>query len=118
VGCAQVRGWRDAHAGLPLLNHGWVAAAGAADNRIEPAALASLPRERRAAHLVDVAHGLAITGQRDKAVSTLLAAERLAAQEVHCRTYAREVITGLARTSVPVPSRELRGLAERAGAEL
>jgi transcriptional regulator with XRE-family HTH domain len=93
-------------------------AACAAAEKIEPAALASLPRERRAAHLVDVAHGLAMSGQRDKALSTLLAAERLAAQEVHCRPYAREVITGLACTSVPVPSRELRGLAERAGAEL
>jgi hypothetical protein len=93
-------------------------AACAAADRIEPGALASLPRERRAAHLVDVAHGLAMTGQRDKAVSTLLTAERLASQEVHCRPYAREVVTGLARRSVPVASRELRGLAERAGVEL
>lgn len=84
--------------------------------RIEPTALESLPRERRAAHLVDVAHGMAMAGRRDNAVSMLLTAERLAAQEVHCRPYAREVVTSLARSSAP--SRDLRGLAERTGADL
>jgi hypothetical protein len=91
-------------------------AAVAAAGRIDPAALGSLPRERRAAHLVDVARGHALAGQRDQATETLLAAERLAAQEVHCRPHASELVTTLVRQSVPAPSARLHGLARRTGA--
>ncbi len=72
--------------------------------------------ERRATHLVDVARGHALAGQRDQATETLLSAERLAAQEVHCRPHDRELITTLVRQSVPAPSARLHGLARRTGA--
>jgi transcriptional regulator with XRE-family HTH domain len=92
------------------------AAALAAVDAIDPVALAALPRERQAAHLLDVAHAQTLTGCRDNAAATLLRAERLAAQEVHSRPYARTVIADLVRMAVPGPSFELRSLAQRAGA--
>jgi transcriptional regulator with XRE-family HTH domain len=82
--------------------------------RIDPHALAVLPRERRTHHLVDLAQAQLYSGQRDQALITLLEAERLASQEVHCRPRTRETIAQLA-TATPVPGPRLRALAERSG---
>jgi transcriptional regulator with XRE-family HTH domain len=81
---------------------------------IDPAALRALPRERQVHHHADLAIAQIQAGQFDAALSTLLYAERLAAQEVHCRPRTRETIARLAE-STPVPSDRLRALARRSG---
>jgi len=82
--------------------------------RITPEALAALPRERRAHLLVDIALGYSQGKRRPAAVTTLLAAEELAPQEVRCRPTSHGLVRELV-TLAPTPSWELRGLAERCG---
>lgn len=77
--------------------------------------LASLPRERRANHLVDVARGYSQWGKRDEALATLLDAEQVAPAEVRFRPVARATITDLVRRSRATPPALLRQLADRAG---
>ena len=74
-----------------------------------------LRRERRANHLVDVARGYAQWGKSEKALATLLEAERLAPAEVRCRPMATATITDLLRRSKPAPPTALQQLADRAG---
>lgn len=81
---------------------------------IDPAALRALPRERQVHHLADLAIAQIQTGRLDEALSTLLAAERLGAQEVHCRPRTRATIARLAEAT-SAPSARLRALAERSG---
>ncbi|WP_143020489.1 helix-turn-helix domain-containing protein [Sinosporangium album] len=90
-------------------------AALSAAQAIDPGAFDSLPRERRAAHTIDLAHSHALVGKTDQALTALLAGERLAPQEVHCRPHAHKVITRLLRAPGTVSPR-LRALATRAGA--
>lgn len=91
------------------------AAAATAAEQIAPDALGGLPRERRAHFLVDVAQGYTQMGRRDTAARTLLAAERLAPQEVHCRPASCNLVRDLVESAVQAPSWDLRGLAERCG---
>ncbi len=60
--------------------------------------LVRLPRERRAAHLLDVSRGYLQAGRRDEAATTLLDADQLAREEVRCRDLTRQVITDLVRS--------------------
>jgi transcriptional regulator with XRE-family HTH domain len=80
--------------------------------------LASLPRERRAHFMTDLAAGHALTGALDSALLVLLAAERLAPQEVHCRASTRELVTDLLRGARPMPETRLTALAGRCGVAL
>ncbi|MGH3781934.1 MAG: helix-turn-helix domain-containing protein [Pseudonocardiaceae bacterium] len=68
--------------------------------------LVHLPRERRASHLLDVTRGYLQAGQRDRASTTLLEADRLAPEEVRCRHKTKLIITDLLssypRGSTPV----------------
>lgn len=77
--------------------------------------LEALPRERRAQFLMDLAAGHALTGRVDSALLVLLAAERLAPQEVHCRAVARTLVSDLMRATRPMPGNGLRALAARCG---
>ncbi|HEV3173612.1 MAG TPA: helix-turn-helix transcriptional regulator [Actinocrinis sp.] len=83
-------------------------------HRIDPAALASLPRERRTHHLADLAAAQVHVGLYDEALGSLLAAEQLASQEVHRRPRTRAAIALLAEAT-PMPSSRLRELARRSG---
>ncbi|GAB3651842.1 helix-turn-helix transcriptional regulator [Actinocorallia lasiicapitis] len=63
---------------------------------LAPDQLATLPRERRANHTVDVARGYAQAGKRDDAVRLVLDADTLAREEVRCRPLARSLVAQLA----------------------
>lgn len=85
-----------------------------AATRIDHDALRAIPRERQVHHLADLAIAQIQTGQYDEALSTLLAAESLGAQEVHSRPRTRAIIARLAEAT-PTPSTRLRALAQRSG---
>lgn len=91
------------------------AAAVTAASAIGREQLEALPRERRAQLLMDLAAGHALTGRADSALLVLLAAERLAPQEVHCRALSRALVSDLMRVARPLPEHGLRGLAARCG---
>ena len=75
--------------------------------------LVRLPKERRAAHALDVAAGYLQWGKRDEATSTLLEADRFAPEEVRCRSVTKRIITDLVR-SYPRSSSVPAGLAKLA----
>ncbi|MCQ8829570.1 hypothetical protein [Streptomyces malaysiensis] len=87
----------------------------AAAAQIEQTGLSALPRERRAAHLVDVARGLTQAGRREEAVTKLLEAEREAPEEVHCRPRTRRLVEDLRLLGAGSAEGPLRGLAGRCG---
>ncbi|MFG1821422.1 helix-turn-helix domain-containing protein [Microbispora bryophytorum] len=83
----------------------------------DPAALAAMRRERRAAFLVDVARGYSQWGRREEAVRTLLEAERVASREVRCRPLAQSLIADVLRRTGGQASSDLVRLAARAGVQ-
>ncbi len=87
----------------------------AAAQGIDTAARDALPRERRANHLVDLARGQSLAGHRPQAVDTLLHAEGLAPQEVHCRPHAAKLVADLRLLGVGSAEGRLRALAARCG---
>jgi transcriptional regulator with XRE-family HTH domain len=103
-------------AALVMLGEGATAVEAAA--RIDPGALAELPRERRAHLMIDLAVAQALAGRRDTSLLVLLSAERLAPQEVHCRERTRTLIAELAAAARPAPGTQLRELAGRCGLAL
>ncbi|WP_413809419.1 helix-turn-helix domain-containing protein [Streptomyces sp. OE57] len=98
---------------LARMNDGADAVAAAV--QIEQTGLNALPRERRAAHLVDVARGLTQAGRREEAVTKLLEAEREAPEEVHCRPRTRRLVEDLRLLGAGSAEGRLRGLAGRCG---
>jgi hypothetical protein len=70
--------------------------------------------ERQVHHYADLALAQIQAGRLDQALTTLLYAERLGKQEIHCRPRTRAIITQLAEAT-PVQPARLRGLAERSG---
>jgi len=60
--------------------------------------LATLPRERRANHFLDVARGFNQWGKRDDAVSLLLEADQVAREEVRCRPSTHALVLDLVRS--------------------
>ncbi|WP_439677602.1 helix-turn-helix domain-containing protein [Embleya sp. MST-111070] len=87
----------------------------AVDGRLDPAALAVLPRGRQARHLIDLARALAALGRRGEAVTALLDAEVTAAQEIRCRPINRTFVQEILRldSSVDGDEARLRALAAR-----
>lgn len=69
-----------------------------AATNITQAELMSLPKERRASHLVDVARGHLQAGKRDEATSALLDADQFAPEEVRCRQMTHRLIEELVRS--------------------
>jgi transcriptional regulator with XRE-family HTH domain len=80
--------------------------------------LRRLRKERRAALLVDTARACSQAGNRGEALRRLLAAEDIAAPEVHCRPVAQAAITDLLHRTRGTPPLALAELAERAGVPL
>ncbi|MEU8541014.1 helix-turn-helix transcriptional regulator [Streptomyces sp. NPDC048717] len=76
---------------------------------------AGLPRERRAHLLADRALGELQAGKRETAVDTLLAAERLAPEEVQCRPRTKSTVENLRLLGVGSAEGRLRALADRCG---
>lgn len=81
---------------------------------IDPEALSRMRVERRVHHYADLALAQIQAGRLDQALTTLLYAEKLGKQEIHCRPRTRAIITQLAEAT-PVHPARLRGLAERSG---
>jgi hypothetical protein len=96
---------------LLRLDDAWAAVE--ATQRIAPAAIAAMGRERHARHLVTTAPTAALTRRREDAVRALLEAEQLAPEEVH-RPAVVAIVEDL-MLLVPSPGAELHGLAERCG---
>jgi hypothetical protein len=63
----------------------------------------SMPAERRVRHRLDLAHALNRTGQRDKAMSAIVASERIAPEQVHSHHISRALVLGWVRTSSSPP---------------
>lgn len=83
---------------------------------LDPAAIAMLRRERRAALLVDIARANSQIGRRDEALRNLLDAESIAPKEVVCRPVAQSTVADLLRRSGSrAPQHQLTQLAERCG---
>jgi transcriptional regulator with XRE-family HTH domain/tetratricopeptide (TPR) repeat protein len=82
------------------------------DAQIAPQMLASLPAERRAHHRIDMARAYVELGKRDKALSSLVDAEKAAPQMTRYHPSARGVAAHLVdhHRTIPEP---LRGLAKR-----
>jgi transcriptional regulator with XRE-family HTH domain len=82
---------------------------------IHPDAVARLPRERRANHLLDLAEGHRQAGQAREAARALVRAEQVAPEEVRCRPLVRQLLSRLLEHPVGGASGELRQLARRVG---
>ncbi|MGW2456763.1 helix-turn-helix domain-containing protein [Streptomyces sp. NPDC001704] len=95
------------------LSEGADAVAVAAD--IPNPARATLPKERRAHLLTDLARGLTQAGQRAEAVDTLLDAEREAKEEVQCRPRTRQLVEDLRLLGAGSAEGRLQALAARCG---
>jgi transcriptional regulator with XRE-family HTH domain len=102
----QVSALADMHSGGRVLE---------AAGRISGADLMSLPKERRASHLVDVTRGYVQAGKRDEAVTALLDADQFAPGEVRCRHTTHRLVEDLVR-SYPRGSRPPAALAKLARA--
>ncbi|AUH41208.1 helix-turn-helix domain-containing protein [Streptomyces sp. CMB-StM0423] len=87
----------------------------AVSETIPAAARDALPRERRAHFLTDLALAYGQAGRREKAVDTLLAAEREAAEEVTCRPRTKQLVENLRLLGVGNAEGRLISLAKRCG---
>jgi transcriptional regulator with XRE-family HTH domain len=83
--------------------------------RIESHALERLPRERRCVLLLDLATAHQRVGHYEQAVTSLLYADRVAAEEVRCRPTSRALVSSLINQPGRPPSQQLRTLARQAG---
>ncbi|MER6347526.1 helix-turn-helix domain-containing protein [Streptomyces sp. NPDC001595] len=91
---------------------GWSALRAAA--RVDPEALRSMTRERRAGHHVAMARASMLTRRKDDAARELLEADRLAPEEVRSRPDAVRLVKDVVGASAE-PGPGLRALAERCG---
>jgi hypothetical protein len=82
---------------------------------INPAAVATLPPERRVNYLLDLTEALTLTSQYQAAVRALGDAERVAPEEVRCRPLAHGLLRSLLNNTSGEPARLVRGIATRAG---
>lgn len=76
-------------------------------------AVTGVPIERRVRYLLDVARAYSLTGDRDEAVSTLIAAERMAPEQVRQHYLVKDIVRTLVRKSLGKPGIELGKLAQR-----
>ncbi|MEV5905415.1 helix-turn-helix transcriptional regulator [Streptomyces sp. NPDC052127] len=80
-----------------------------------PGEVGSLPRERRAHRLADLAHAYTLAGERERAVEALLDAEEEAEQEVVARPRTRQLVQDLSLLGAGGAEGRLRALAARCG---
>ncbi len=84
-------------------------------DRIDQAGFATLLPERRAHHFIDIARGLAQTGEVIRASEMLLEGDRLAPSEIRCRPIAHEVLSDVLRRTRGAPTPAIVELAEHMG---
>jgi transcriptional regulator with XRE-family HTH domain len=84
-------------------------------DHIDPAGFATLLPERRANHFIDIARGLAQTGDVTRASEMLLEGDRLAPSEIRCRPIAHEVMSDVLRRTRGAPTQAIAELAEHMG---
>lgn len=82
---------------------------------IDTALIGTLPPERKANYLLDLAQALIQVGRYSEAVRTVSEAEHVAAQEVRCRPLAHGLLRSLLDTTSGEPGRLVRKMAIRAG---
>lgn len=85
-----------------------------AADALDAGAFATLTRERRAQHLISTARASLLTRRKNEAAASLLEAERLAPEEVRSRPTAVRLVQDIVGVT-PVPTGELRALAQRCG---
>lgn len=73
----------------------------------------AVPEERRVRYLLDVARVYSMAGKREDALGTMLAAERIAPEQVHRHYVGRRVVTTLTRSATGKRTTELENLARR-----
>jgi transcriptional regulator with XRE-family HTH domain len=83
--------------------------------RVDAAALARMPKERRGTFALDMALAHHQLGRHDRAEAALLAADRIAPEEARCRPGSKALIASLVADPHRSPSAALRTLAQRAG---
>jgi hypothetical protein len=74
---------------------------------------AAVPVERRVRYMLDVARVYALTGKTDAALGTMLAAERIAPEQVRQHYLSRKIVMTLMRSTPRKPAPELSKLAAR-----
>jgi transcriptional regulator with XRE-family HTH domain len=82
---------------------------------IDPDGYAAMLPERRASHLVDVARAHAQVGNLGRAGESLVAASRLAPNELRCRPDAQELVVELMRRNGGPPAPGIQELADQIG---
>lgn len=97
---------------LARFEDGWSALEAA--EGVDAAALAGLTRERKAQHLITMARAQLLTRRKSEAGKSLLRADKLAPEEVRRRKSTVDLVADVVGAT-PVPSGELRALAERCG---
>ncbi|MDQ8707276.1 helix-turn-helix transcriptional regulator [Streptomyces sp. LHD-70] len=97
---------------LARFEDGWSALEAA--DEVDEVALADMTRERRAGHHVSVARAALLTRRRQIAAAELLAAARLAPEEVEGRPDAVALVKDVVGAT-PNPDGQLRALAQRCG---
>jgi transcriptional regulator with XRE-family HTH domain len=97
---------------LARFDDGWSALEAAED--LDAEALGNLSRERRAQHLITMAHAQLLTRRKEDAADSLLEADKLAPEEVRSRQSTVSLVSDIVGAT-PLPSGELRRLAERCG---
>ena len=73
----------------------------------------AVPAERQVRYLLDIARAYSLTGNRDDALGTTLAAERIAPEQVRQHYLSRTIVMALIRSAPGKPTIELERLAER-----
>jgi hypothetical protein len=73
----------------------------------------SVPAERRARYLLDVARVHTMTGNRDDALTAMLSAERIAPEQVRQHYLSRSIVTALTQSAPGKPGVQLDKLARR-----
>jgi tetratricopeptide (TPR) repeat protein len=76
----------------------------------------AVPHERRARYLLDVARAYSLVGNRDDALGALIAAERIAPEQIRQHYLSRKVALTLIRSTAGKPSIELDKFATRVNA--
>lgn len=82
---------------------------------IDPAAVAALPAERQANHLLDLTRAHTAVGRYQQAVLMLSQAERIAPEEVRCRPLAHSLLRALLEHTQGSSARLVKAMAGRAG---
>ena len=86
---------------------------GAVLTSVTPVLSSSIPVERKARYLLDVARAHASTGNHEEALRMVMSAERMAPEQVRHHYLTKEIVMAIIRKSTKAPTFELQKLMER-----